>query len=158
MDYNENPKSYYPPMHTAEHILNGTMDQMFKRGRAFSAHIEKKKSKCDYHFNKDLTAEEIKIIEEKVNSVIKSNLPVKENFMSREEAAEIFNLDRLPDEAGSNLRVISIGDYDKCLCSGPHVNSTKEIGGSFKIISTNYENGILRIRFKIISQTDENNK
>jgi alanyl-tRNA synthetase len=136
-------------MHTAEHILNGTMDQMFKRGRAFSAHIEKKKSKCDYRFERNLTPEEIKTIEKKVNSVILADMPVKEEFIKREEAAQNFKLDRLPDEAGETLRVISIGNYDKCLCSGPHVNSTKEVGGTFKIISTSFENGILRVRFKL---------
>ena len=148
MDYNENPKTYYAPMHSAEHLLNGTMDKMFKKGRAFSAHIEKKKSKCDYHFERDLTPEEIKIIEEKVNAQILLDLPVKESFICRDEAVGRFNLSRLPDEAGENLRVISIGDYDQCLCSGPHVSSTKEIG-SFKIISTSFENGVLRVRFKI---------
>lgn len=151
MEYNENPKSYYAPMHSAEHLLNGTMDQMFKRGRAFSAHIEKKKSKCDYHFDRNLSQEEIKKIEEIVNEKIEFDLPVIESFMSRDEAQKYFNLNRLPDEAGETLRVISIGDYDKCLCSGPHVNSTKEIGG-FKIISTDFNNGVLRIRFKINEQ------
>ena len=86
MDYNENPKTYYAPMHSAEHLLNGTMDKMFKKGRAFSAHIEKKKSKCDYHFERDLTHEEIKIIEEKVNEQILLDLPVKESFINRNEA------------------------------------------------------------------------
>lgn len=148
MEYNENPKEYYPPMHSAEHLLNGTMDKMFGCGRAFSAHIEKKKSKCDYRFNRNLTPEEIKIIEEKINSVIAADMPIKEEFINREEASKIFSLHRLPEEAGDTLRVISIGDYDKCLCSGPHVNSTKEIGG-FKIVSTSFENAILRIRFKI---------
>ncbi|MBA4406399.1 hypothetical protein C0389_03905 [bacterium] len=148
MDYKENPKEYYPPMHTAEHLLNGTMDKMFGRGRSFSAHIEKKKSKCDYHFDRDLTAEEIQTIEKKINSVIAEDLPVKEEFMKREEAEKIFNLSRLPDGAGETLRVIRIGNYDKCLCSGPHLNSTGEID-SFKIISTSFENDVLRVRFKI---------
>jgi misacylated tRNA(Ala) deacylase len=148
MDYNENPKSYYPPMHTAEHILNGTMDKMFGCGRAFSAHIEKKKSKCDYHFSRNLTPEEIKSVEDKVNSVIISDMPVTEDFMTRDEAQKFFNLNRLPDEAGETLRVIRIGDYDSCLCSGPHIQSTKSIG-SFKIISTGFENNVLRVRFKI---------
>ena len=151
MDYNENPKEYYPPMHTAEHLLNGTMNKMFGRGRAFSAHIEKKKSKCDYHFDRNLTEAEIKTLEEKINSAITADLPVKEEFMTREEAQKFFNLNRLPEEAGENLRVIRIGDYDSCLCSGPHVQSTKVIGG-FKIISTSFENGILRVRFKISEQ------
>ncbi len=148
MDYNENPKEYYPPMHTAEHLLNGTMNQMFKRGRSFSAHIEKKKSKCDYYFDRDLTPEEIKTIEDKINAVINSDQQVKEEFIKRDEATQFFSLHRLPEEAGETLRVISIGDYDKCLCSGPHVKSTKEIGG-FRIISTGFENGVLRVRFKI---------
>lgn len=148
MEYNENPKSYYPPMHTAEHILNGTMDKMFGCGRAFSAHIEKKKSKCDYHFTRNLTEEEIKKIEEKVNSVIQADLQIKEKFISREEASTKFSLSRLPEEAGKTLRVIEIGDYDQCLCSGPHISSTKQIG-EFKIVSSSFENNVLRIRFKI---------
>ncbi len=151
MEYNENPKSYHPLMHTAEHILNGTMDKMFNKGRCFSAHIEKKKSKCDYHFERDLTPEEIKAVEEKVNSIIEADLKVVEEFISREEASNKFNLTRLPDEAGDTLRVIIIGDYDSCLCSGPHAESTKSIGG-FKIISTSFENNVLRLRFKILNQ------
>ena len=148
-EYNTNPKDYHPRMHSAEHLLNGTMDKMFQRGRAFSAHIEKKKSKCDYRFDRDLTAEEIQTIEETVNKQIASDLPVKESFINRDEAAGRFNLARLPEEAGGTLRVISIGEYDHCLCSGPHVTSTKEIG-TFKIISTNFESGILRVRFKLL--------
>jgi misacylated tRNA(Ala) deacylase len=50
----ENKKNYDPEMHTAEHILNGTMVQMFGTGRAFSAHLEKKKSKCDYRIGRNL--------------------------------------------------------------------------------------------------------
>lgn len=38
----------YARMHTAEHILNRTMQNMFGCGRCFSAHINPKKSKCDY--------------------------------------------------------------------------------------------------------------
>ncbi len=149
MEYIENPKEYYPPMHSVEHILNGTMDKIFKCGRAFSAHIEKKKSKCDYHFDRNLTPEEILMLEEKVNAVIKADMPIYEEFMPREKAAKIFNLSRLPDSAGDVLRIIKIGDYDACPCSGSHVHSTKEIGGIFKIISTSCENNILRIRFKL---------
>jgi alanyl-tRNA synthetase len=138
-------------MHTAEHILNGTMDKMFGCGRAFSAHIEKKKSKCDYHLDRNLTAEELKTIENNINAVIKSDLKISEEFITRDKAISEFNLSRLPEEAGETLRVIKIGDYDKCLCSGPHINSTKEIG-EFKIVSSSFDNGVLRIRFKITEQ------
>ena len=36
------------PMHTAEHLLNATMVKTFGCPRSRNAHIEKKKSKCDY--------------------------------------------------------------------------------------------------------------
>ena len=151
-EYIPNKKDYNPRMHSAEHILNQTMVRMFDCGRSFSAHIEKKKSKCDYHFTRDLTPEEIGELEQRVNSVISSGADIYEEFLTRDEAARIFNLSRLPDDAGDNLRVIKIGDYDSCLCSGIHVASTKEIG-VFKIISTGFENGVLRVRFKLIDET-----
>jgi Ser-tRNA(Ala) deacylase AlaX len=149
MEYNPNPKDYHPRMHSAEHLLNGTMNKMFQKGRAFSAHIEKKKSKCDYHFDRNLTSGEIQSIEEKVNAIISSDLKITEDFLQRDVAEAEFNLNRLPDEAGEVIRIIRIGDYDSCPCSGTHVASTKEIGG-FKVISTSYENDILRVRFKLV--------
>ena len=53
----ENTKQYYAPMHTAEHILNQTMCRMFNCGRSENHHIEKKKSKCDYRFDRDISNE-----------------------------------------------------------------------------------------------------
>ena len=144
-----NTKSYDPRMHSAEHILNQTMVQMFGCERSFNNHIEKKKSKCDYHFDRLLTEEDIQKIEIQVNTIISKNLPVIEEILERSKASEIFNLEKLPDSAGEMVRIIKIGDYDSCPCSGPHVISTKEIG-SFKIISTSFEEGVLRIRFKLV--------
>ena len=37
---NEHNKQEYPPMHTAEHILNQTMVRMFGCPRSKNAHIE----------------------------------------------------------------------------------------------------------------------
>jgi len=142
-------KSYDPRMHSAEHILNQTMVRMFNKGRSFSAHIEKKKSKCDYHFDRNLTDEEKEKIQNTVNKVIKQELPVTEEFIPREEAQKNFNLERLPDEAGNTIRIIRIGEYDACPCSGVHVNNTKQIG-EFKIISSDFSNDVLRIRFKLL--------
>jgi alanyl-tRNA synthetase len=147
-DFNPNKKNYDPKMHSAEHLLNGTMVKMFNRGRSFSNHIEKKKSKCDYHFDRDLTDVEIKRIEESVNEQITRNLKVTEEFLSREDAEKEFNMEKLPEDAGDVIRVINIGDYDRCLCSGEHINSTAEIGG-FRIVSTSFDDGVLRVRFKL---------
>jgi misacylated tRNA(Ala) deacylase len=140
-----------PRMHSAEHILNQTMVRTFKCNRCFRAHIEKKKSKCDYHFDRPLTDEEIDDIEAQVNRVIDSDLPVTEEFLSRAEAQMRYNLDRLPEETGNRIRIIKVGNYDACPCIGPHVGATKEIGG-FRILSSSFEDGVLRIRFKLEAQ------
>lgn len=142
------PKDYDPRMHSAEHILNQTMMRMFHCGRSFSMHLEKKKSKCDYHFDRNLTEEEIREIERRVNEVIQSDAVVREELLSRDEAAHAFDLSRLPDQTGDVVRIIRIGDYDACPCIGQHVQTTKEIG-TFRIISTSYEGGVLRVRFKL---------
>jgi misacylated tRNA(Ala) deacylase len=148
-DYNPNRKEYDPRMHSAEHILNQTMVRLFNCGRAFSAHIEKKKSKLDYRLERDLSQEEISAIENKVNEIIQADLPIREQLLSREEAGKVVSLAKLPDDAGESVRIISIGDYDICPCSGLHALTTREIG-TFRIISTAYANDSLRIRFKLL--------
>ena len=144
-------KQYHPQMHSAEHILNQTMVRMFNCNRSFSNHIEKKKSKCDYHFTRDLTGAELEEIERRVNEVIQKILKVDEEFISKDDAEKEYNLTKLPDEVGETIRIIKIGDYDACPCSGLHVSHTKEIG-RFKIISIGYNDGKLRIRFKLFDE------
>ena len=121
---NQHNKAEYPPMHTAEHILNGTMVKMFGCGRAVSAHVERTKSKLDYDFPRALTAEEVAAVEAR------------------------FDLKRLPDGASDVVRVVSVGDYDHCLCAGDHVRHTAEIG-AFRISSTRYKDGRLRLVFRL---------
>jgi misacylated tRNA(Ala) deacylase len=144
----ENQKEYHPPMHTAEHILNQTMDKMFGCGRSFISHIERKKSKCDYHINRALTDAEVEEIQKKVNEVIQSNLNVTEELIPKTEATSKFNLSKLPGDAGDILRIVNVGDYDSCPCSGLHVKNTSEIG-AFSISSASFENGVVRLRFKV---------
>ena len=135
-------------MHSAEHILNQTMDRIYGCGRCFNAHVEKKKSKCDYRFNHALTEKETKSIESKVNDVIQEDLPVSEAYLSRIEAEDRYNLGKVPESAGDRIRIVKIGDYDDCPCIGPHVRNTLEIG-RFHIDSTSFDKGTLRIRYRL---------
>ena len=137
------------PMHTSEHILNATMVKMFGCPRSRNAHIEKKKSKCDYILDSEPTAEQVAEIEAKVNEVIGQNLNVTVEFVGREEAAKIVDLSKLPEDASETLRIVRIGDYDACACIGAHVTNTSEIG-VFKIISHSYENGVWRLRWRVV--------
>ncbi len=146
---NDHNKQEHPPMHTTEHILNQTMVRMFGCERSRNAHIERKKSKCDYTLPYEPTSEQIAEIEDRVNEVIRQNLPVCIEFVSRENVPAGVDLGKLPTDASETLRIVRIGDYDICACIGAHVSNTSEIG-TFKIISHSWENGTLRLRFKLV--------
>lgn len=146
---NEHNKQEYPPMHTCEHIVNRTMVNLFHCGRAVSAHIERKKSKLDFALPECPSEEQMREIEDTVNSIIGQNLAVTTEFITQDEAVGRFDLKRLPDNASETVRVVKVGDYDECLCIGQHVANTSEIG-NFKIISYDYKDGIFRIRFKLL--------
>jgi misacylated tRNA(Ala) deacylase len=137
-----------PRMHSTEHILNQTMVRLYDCGRCFNAHIGKKKSKLDYHFEHALSDQEITEIQSRVNDVIASDLPVTEAMIPKDEAERLYNTDKLPDDVNGSVRIVYIGDYDACPCIGVHVQSTAEIS-TFRISTTSYNEGILRIRFKL---------
>ena len=148
---NAHNKLEHEPSHTAEHILNATMVKMFGCPRSRNAHIERKKSKCDYMLDSEPDAEQVAMVEAKVNEVIAQNLEVTVEFMTRDQAVSIVDLSKLPEDASEILRIVRIGDYDACACIGAHVQNTNEIG-TFKIISHSYENGIWRLRWKLVGR------
>ena len=125
-------KAYDPVMHTAEHVLNGVMVRRFGCARCFSTHINSGKSKVDFRFPRDLSGEEARAVEAEVNAELAEGHAVTARFMPREEAARRFNLSRLPESAGENLRIVYVGDpdspVDACPCIGEHVENTLRFG------------------------------
>ena len=148
LQLNEHNKKEYPPMHTAEHILNQTMVRMFGCPRSRNTHIERKKSKCDYSLEQTPTDAQVQEIEDTVNKVISSNLQVTEDFVHIKDAEDLVDLSKLPDDVSELLRIIRIGDYDVCACIGSHVDNTSEIG-RFNITTHTFDNGRWRVRFKL---------
>ena len=146
---NSHNKSEHEQSHSAEHLLNQTMVRIFGCPRSKNAHVEKKKSKCDYILETEPTPEQVELIEAKVNEEIAKNHEVTIEFMTREQAADIVDLSKLPEDASETLRIVRIGDYDACACIGAHVENTSEIG-TFKIISHSYDDGVWRLRWKVI--------
>lgn len=145
---NEHNKQEYPPMHTAEHLLNGEMARRYGQGRAFSAHIERKKSKLDYRLPNALNDEDVKSLEKYINDAIQADVNVTEEYITQNEAKQRFDISRLPETASDAVRVVHIGDYDECLCAGAHVKHTGEIG-AFRITSVRWQDGVQRIVFKL---------
>ena len=134
---NAHNKNEYEPAHTAEHILNQTMIRMFGCPRSRNSHVERKKSKLNYELAVCPTDEQVQEIEARVNEVIKQDLPVTMEFVTRDNVPAEVSLEKLPEDASATLRLVRVGAYDVCACIGQHVEHTAEIG-SFRISSTSW--------------------
>lgn len=148
---NEHNKDEFPPAHTAEHLLNQTMIRLFGCGRSINAHVERKKSKISYVLDHKPSRKEEKDIERTMNELIEANLPVKYEFVRREDLPADIDANRLPEDASETIRLVRIGDYDVCPCIGKHVRSTAQIG-RFEMLGTNWDelSRTFRIRFKVV--------
>lgn len=148
---NAHNKEEFPPAHTAEHLLNQTMIRMFGCERSSNAHIERKKSKISYILDHKPTRQEEKEIERRMNELIDEDMPVRFEFVDRNNIPEGVVLDKLPEDASETIRLVYIGDYDVCPCIGKHVRSTSQIG-CFEMLGTNWDEmkRSFRIRFKIV--------
>lgn len=160
---NAHNKDDFPPAHTAEHLLNQLMQRMFGCERSDNAHVERKKSKISYILDHKPDRREERDIEQGMNALIESDMPVTYEFVTRAElegmvmsAAEgspdsRLSLDRLPEDASETIRLVRIGDYDVCPCIGKHVRSTSQIG-RFEVLGTNWDEmkKSFRVRFKVV--------
>jgi alanyl-tRNA synthetase len=122
---------------------------MFGCPRSRNAHIERKKSKCDYELATCPDDAQVAAIEAAVNEGIARNLDVTVEYLPKAEAADIVDLSKLPEDASETLRIVRVGDYDACACIGAHVKNTAEIG-TFKILSHDFEDGRWRVRWKVV--------
>ena len=120
--------------HTATHLLNAALKIVLKDPNIHQkgSNITSERLRFDFNFDRKLTDEEKKQIEDLINKWISEDLKVTKVLMKKEQAvktgAEASFIERYPDE----VNVYSIGDVSKEICSGPHVKSTKELG-TFKI-------------------------
>lgn len=153
---NPHNKQEYPPMHTAEHILNRAMVNHFGCKRSGNTHIERKKSKMNFLLSQCPAPEEVENLIDAVNKVIAEDLPVTYSFESVNDLEEGISLDKLPENASDTIRIVRVGDYDKCACIGLHVEHTAQIG-KVVLLGTNWdeEKKSFRIRFKLEDTTWE---
>jgi Ser-tRNA(Ala) deacylase AlaX len=148
---NAHNKEEFPPAHTAEHLLNQTMIRLFGCERSYNAHVERKKSKMSFLLDHKPSRKEEQEIERRMNELISDDLPVRFEFVGRDELPEGVSTDRLPADASDTVRLVWIGDYDVCPCIGRHVRSTAQIG-RFEMLGTNWDEHehSFRVRFKIV--------
>jgi len=119
----------YMRFHTACHLLSNLL---FRRANAkiTGNQIELDKARMDFSME-DYSPEKLRTYVEESNEIIKQNLPITIETMSRVAVLEEPELARLAIGLPKNLqefRIVKIGEIDRQVDGGTHVNSLKEIG------------------------------
>jgi len=135
-------------LHTATHLLNEALRQVLKKPDLHQkgSNITPERLRFDFNFDRKLTPEELKKVEELVNKKIQEALPVKKQEMTLEQAKKISAQGIFEAKYGEKVSVYSIGNFSREICAGPHVKNTKELG-KFKIIKEESSSaGVRRIK------------
>ena len=121
-------------LHTATHILGESLRRILKDRdiKQKGSNITPQRLRYDFNFDRKLTPEEKKAIEDEVNNVIQQKLEVKKAEMDTDEALKSGAHAEFGAKYPPKVWVYSIGDYTKDVCMGPHVENTSELG-HFKI-------------------------
>jgi len=134
-------------LHTATHLLNETLRKILSKDvKQRGSNITPERLRFDFTFDRKLTSEEIKKIEDLVNEKISEDLEVTREEMSLKKAFGSGAHGEFGAKYPEKVSVYSIGDFSKEICAGPHVKNTSELG-KFKIIKEESSSaGVRRIK------------
>jgi len=119
--------------HTATHLLHKALrevlgNHVFQKG----SNITPDRLRFDFSFERKMTDEEKKKVEDLVNTKIKEAILVTYEDLPLEEAEKKGAIGLFEEKYGDKVRVYKIGDFSLEFCGGPHVKNTSELG-EFKI-------------------------
>ena len=134
-------------LHTATHIMLAGLRKMFGDDtHQCGSNITPERLRFDFNLDHKMTEEELKTLEDFVNSVIQRKIPVTWAEMTVEEAKEQGAIGIFDSKYGEKVKVYTIGDVDKQICGGPHAKNTEDLH-HFKIVKEeSSSSGIRRIK------------
>lgn len=147
--------------HTATHLLHQALrDLLGAHVHQTGSNITSERVRFDFNFDRNLTPEELKKIEEKVNEKIKESLPVHFEMLPLERAKKIGAIGLFDEKYSQVVKVYFIGSrklgllttdkpYSIEFCGGPHVTKTSEIKKFSIIKQENVGSGKKRIYAKV---------
>ncbi len=124
--------------HTATHLLHKALKMVLgpsveQRG----SNITPERLRFDFAFERKMTDEEKKLVEDLVNNEIHRALPVTYRDCPHQEAMTLGAIGLFEEKYGDVVRVYQIGDFSLEFCGGPHVSNTKDLAEGdkkFKIL------------------------
>jgi alanyl-tRNA synthetase len=120
-------------LHTATHLLHAALREILgEKVKQMGSDITPERLRFDFSFDRKLTEEEIKKVEDLVNQKIREDLEVKREEMNLEDALKSGALAFFKEKYPERVTVYTIGNFSKEICAGPHVKRTSELG-KFKI-------------------------
>ncbi len=139
--------------HTATHLLQQALTEVLGNQVAQKgSNINNERMRFDFTFERAMTPDEIKKVEDIVNEKIKEDLPVTMEVMTLDEAKAEGARALFANKYGEKVKVYTIGRdakndwFSKEVCGGPHVQHTAQIG-EFKIQKEQSSSaGVRRIR------------
>ena len=134
-------------LHTATHLLHAALKKFLGENvNQKGSNITEDRLRFDFNFERKVTPEELKEIENYVNNIINQEIPVICEEMSFEDAQKSGAIGLFTNKYGETVKVYTIGQFSKEMCGGPHVENTKDIG-KFKITKEESSSaGIRRIK------------
>ncbi len=138
-------------LHTATHLLQSALRQVLgDKVEQKGSNITPERLRFDFSYPQKLSLEQIRKVEEIVNTAINSALPLNFLETNYEEAIQHGALGFFQNRYEKKVKVFTIGDpqkpFSKEICGGPHVKNTGELG-HFKIIKEESTSaGIRRIK------------
>jgi alanyl-tRNA synthetase len=120
-------------LHTATHLLHAALREILgPKVKQMGSDITPERLRFDFSFDRKLSKEELKKVEDLVNHKIKEDLEVKREEMNLKEALNSGALAFFKEKYPERVTVYTIGNFSKEICAGPHVQRTSELG-NFKI-------------------------
>ena len=120
--------------HTSTHLLHSALQIVIgKNAEQKGSAVSSEKFRFDFVSKSQVKGDDLKKIEDIVNSKIKEAIPVSTVITSIDEAKQLGAKALFGEKYGDMVRVVKIGDFSMELCGGTHVRNTSEIG-LFKIV------------------------
>ena len=134
-------------LHTATHLLNEALRKVISPEiKQRGSNITSERLRFDFNFDRKLTPEEIKKVEDCVNEQIKKDFEVVRMEMPLKDALKLNAQAEFGVKYPDQVSVYKVGDFSLELCGGPHVKHTGELG-HFKIVKEeSVAAGIRRIK------------